>query len=145
MKEDNSLWWNGPTWLKEQDSWPPDIITVASPESNAEAKASKQIFALAVESNDVMDELLLRSSLWRTLRVGAWVARFLRYSKSPRNQRIKGQLTTEEINKQRLFWEKKERGVIGPISSPNDDLNTAFDDVVSLEKSLKKQKITNQN
>ena len=69
VKEDNSLWWNGPTWLKEQDSWPPDIITVASPESNAEAKASKQIFALAVESNDVMDELLLRSSLWRTLRV----------------------------------------------------------------------------
>ena len=107
VKEDNSLWWNGPTWLKEQDSWPPDIITVASPESNAEAKASKQIFALAVESNDVMDELLLRSSLWRTLRVGAWVARFLRNSKSPRNQRIKGPLTTEEINKQRLFWEKK--------------------------------------
>ena len=93
--------------MKEQDSWPPDIITIASTESNAEAKTSKQIFALAVESNDVMDELLLRSSLWRTLRVGGWVARFLRYSKSPRNQRIKGQLTTEEINKQRLFWEKK--------------------------------------
>ena len=37
------------------------------------------------------------------------------------------------------------RGVIGPISSPNDELNTAFVDVVSLEKSLKKQKITNQN
>ena len=55
MKEDNSLWWNGPTWLKEQD-----IITVASPESNAEPKAAKQNFALAVESNDVMDELLLR-------------------------------------------------------------------------------------
>ena len=97
MKEDNSLWWNGPTWLKEQDSWPSDIITVASPESNAEAKASKQIFAITVESNDVMDELLLRSSLWRTLRVGAWVARFLRNNKSPRNQRIKGQLTTEGI------------------------------------------------
>ena len=82
-------------------------LQTSSPESNAEAKASKQIFALAVESNDVMDELLLRSSLWRTLRVGAWVARFLRNSKSPRNQRIKGPLTTEEINKQRLFWEKK--------------------------------------
>ena len=37
------------------------------------------------------------------------------------------------------------RGVIGPISSPNDERNTAFVDVVSLEKSLKKQKITNQN
>ena len=82
-------------------------LQTSSPKSNAEAKASKQIFALAVESNDVMDELLLRSSLWRTLRVGAWVARFLRNSKSPRNQRIKGPLTTEEINKQRLFWEKK--------------------------------------
>ena len=71
MKEDNSLLWNGPIWLKEQDSWPADIITVASPESNEEAKASNHIFALAVESNDVMNELLLRSSLWRTLRVGA--------------------------------------------------------------------------
>ena len=88
VKEDNSLWWNGPTWLKGQDSWPPDIITVASPESNAEAKASTQIFALAVESNDVIDEVLLRSSLWRTLRVGAWVARFLRNSKSPGNQNL---------------------------------------------------------
>ena len=89
MKEDNSLWWNDSTWLKEQDSCPPDIITVASPESNAEAKASKQIFVLAVESNNVMDEVLLRSSLWRTLRVGAWVARFLRNNilKKSENQR----------------------------------------------------------
>ena len=71
VKEDNSLLWNGPIWLKEQDSWPADIITVASPESNEEAKASNHIFALAVESNDVMNELLLTSSLWRTLRVGA--------------------------------------------------------------------------
>ena len=39
--------------------------------------------------------------------MGAWAVRFLRNSKSPRNQRIKGPLTTEEINKQRLFWEKK--------------------------------------
>ena len=69
MKEDNSLWWNGPTWLKEQDSWPLDIITVVSP-----AETSKQIFALAVETNGVMDKLLLRSSLWRTLRVRAWVS-----------------------------------------------------------------------
>ena len=53
-----------------------------------------------------MDKLLLRSSLRRTLRVGAWVARFLRNSKSPTNQRIKGSLNTEEINKQSLFWEK---------------------------------------
>ena len=33
--------------------------------------------------------------------------RFLCNSKSPRNQRIKGPLTTQEISKQRLFWEKK--------------------------------------
>ena len=102
VKEDNSLWWNGPTWLKEQDSWPLDIITVVSP-----AETSKQIFALAVETNDVMDKLLLRSSLWRTLRAWCVGRRFLCNSKSPRNQRIKGPLTTQEISKQRLFWEKK--------------------------------------
>ena len=107
VNEENSLWWKGPTWLKDPGSWPADIVTSATPESVAEAKATKQIFALAVHEEDAFDDLLSRRALWRTLRVGAWIARFLHNTRVQRGKRIAGPLTTEELDKQKLFWEKR--------------------------------------
>ena len=106
VNEEKSLWWEGSTWLKDPGSWPPDIVTSATPESDAEAKATKQIFALAVHE-DVFDELLSRRTLWRTLRVGAWIVRFLNNTIAQGGERITGPLTTEEIEKQKIFWEKR--------------------------------------
>ena len=56
---------------------------------------------------DDFDDLLSRRALWRTLRVGAWIARFLHNTKVQRGKRIAGPLTTEELDKQKLFWEKR--------------------------------------
>ena len=48
VNKENVLWWEGPNWLKDPPGWRPDIVTTATPESEAEAKATKQVFALAV-------------------------------------------------------------------------------------------------
>ena len=41
VNKENVLWWERPNWLKDPASWPPDIVTTATPESEAEAKATK--------------------------------------------------------------------------------------------------------
>ena len=51
--------------------------------------------------------MLHKYSLWRTLHITVWVARFVRNTRSPTLQRKRGPLTTEELNVQRRFWEKR--------------------------------------
>jgi len=74
---------------KDPASWPPDIVTTTTPESDTEAEATKQVFASAVNGRelDVFDELLSKGSLWHYLRVGAWIQRFLN---NTRNSEHKG-------------------------------------------------------
>ena len=57
---DNPLWWKGPRWLTRKAEWPPDLVTSASPETIAEAKATREIFAVAVAAtaSDELDVLL---------------------------------------------------------------------------------------
>lgn len=91
-----TLWWLGPNWLSQPEDWPPDIVTNTTEESAAEeAKITRELFALAVENPFTLDELLEKHELWRVLRVGAWVARFLHNIRAGRHQRVVGPLTTE--------------------------------------------------
>lgn len=55
VNKENSLWWQGPTWLNDPGSWTPDIVTTATPGSLGEAKATKEIFTLALHVEDVFD------------------------------------------------------------------------------------------
>jgi hypothetical protein len=104
--QENQLWWNGPEWLADQQNWPRDIITSATKESDAEAKVIRQIFAATVEENSKIEELLSKFDLWKTLRICSWMARFTLNCRNP-NQRIRGPLTTAEIESQRLLWVKR--------------------------------------
>ena len=38
--EGEELWWRGPKWLAEKESWPYDIVTDSTPDSQAEAKVT---------------------------------------------------------------------------------------------------------
>ena len=105
--ENKELWWRGPEWLGNPERWSSDIVTSATRESQAEAKATRQIFAVAFAATDELAALLEKCSHWRTLRVCAWVSRFARNSRSPKARRTMGPLTMEEIDKQRLFWVKR--------------------------------------
>ena len=104
---DSKLWWQGPEWLSDKDEWPTDIMTSPPPESQAEAKVTKELFAGATASIDCLDNLLGKFNLAKTLRIVAWVARFARNSRLKKQERMAGPLTTEEIQQQHLFWTKR--------------------------------------
>ena len=99
----DDLWWNGPKWLCDQAQWPPDIVSEATSESQ-ETRPVKQLFAMEIADNDELDELLSKHTLWRTLRVCAWISRFAHNSRGPKASRTRGPLTTREIEKQKTFW-----------------------------------------
>lgn len=37
VTEEKQLWWRGPAWLSDPRAWPPDLVTVPTAESKAEA------------------------------------------------------------------------------------------------------------
>ena len=46
------LWWNRPQWLQHKARWPPDIVPNACQETMAEAKATRDVFAVAIAETD---------------------------------------------------------------------------------------------
>ncbi|XP_068692648.1 uncharacterized protein [Montipora foliosa] len=105
--ENVHLWWSGPEWLPKRQKWPSDIETKTTPESQAEEKVIGEVLAVAQVQEDNLDTLLGKFTLWRTLRVCAWIGRFIHNARSILSNRNKGPLTTEEISKQRIFWLKR--------------------------------------
>ena len=98
------VYWYRPEWVPKRQQWPPDIETKTTPESQEEAKVK---VGVAQGQTDMLDTLPAKSTLWRTLRVCAWMGRFIHNARSAKSDRNKGPLTTEEINRQRLLWLKK--------------------------------------
>ena len=105
--QNHSSWCNGPKWLNNKACWPPDIVTKASDESMAEVKATRDVFAVAIATTDELDTLLEKSSYWKTMRICAWIMRFVHNIRSKKIGRLKGPLTTEETNKAGIFWVKR--------------------------------------
>ena len=103
----HALWWNGPEWLSNKASWPPDIVTSATQESLVEAKAKRDLLSVAVAAADELDDLLEKSSRWRTIRVTAWILRFIQNSPAKKIKRLGGPLTADETKKAELFWGKR--------------------------------------
>ena len=99
IDEGNQLWWNGPNWLSNPEEWPPDLKTAASAESNEEFKLTKQVFALATEEDNDFVKLLSKFAYWKTLRVIAWLLRFVGNTRCLPDRRVTSPLTTSEIEK----------------------------------------------
>ena len=59
------LWWKGPKWLSDKENWPSDIVTSSTPQSQAEAKVTREIFAVAHVVTDEFDALLQKFALWK--------------------------------------------------------------------------------
>ena len=103
----NKLWWSGPQWLGNKEELPPDIVTSETTESQAEAKATKEVFGGVVESRDRLDELLEKFRLSKVMRVYAWLSRFGHNSRPTKSRWIMGPLKTLEIRDQHTFWIKR--------------------------------------
>ncbi len=73
----------------------------------AEVKATRGVFAVAIATTDKLDFLLEKSIYWKTMRICAWIMRFIHNLRSRKTGRLKGPLTTKETNKARIFWVKR--------------------------------------
>ena len=60
-----------------------------------------------VKDRNELDDVLRKGALWRMLRIGAWIARFLHNSRAAKDQRRNRPLTTGQINQTKLLWEKR--------------------------------------
>ena len=98
------LWWKGPKWLADREQWPRDIVTVSTPESQAEAKVVRKGFAGARDKTDEFDVLLEKFPFRKTFRVGAWILRFVYNNRKRKSERTIGPIATEEIEQQKCFW-----------------------------------------
>ena len=137
VAQDDDLWWHGPKWLSHPSAWPVDITTTATAETLAEAKTVREIFKLATDQEvDGFDAVLNKYGLWRVLRIGGWVARFVHNTRHPPCVRKTGPLITEELSIQRRFWEKKaQREGVNSKNYENDrsQLNLQLNDQQLLE------------
>ena len=68
-------------------------------ESNEELKLTKQVFALATEEDNDFVKLLSEFAYWKTLRVIAWLLRFVGNTRCLPDRRVTSPLTTTEIEK----------------------------------------------
>ena len=97
------LWWEGPAWLAEPESWPPDIVTMATSETQAEAKVVREALFVTKTEDDVLNETLEKHGYWKAIRIVAWIARFLSNCKA-KSAKKSGPLTTEETETQVERW-----------------------------------------
>ena len=98
----NTLWLTGPEWLQENP------LTQPTDETDSEAQVVREV-AYVVKSadpeKDEFDSLLERSTLHRTLRVLAWINRFIHNSRG--HEKLSGPLDTEEIEAIKFWWIKR--------------------------------------
>ncbi len=101
------LWWSGPEWLDNPEEWPDNLVTESTATTEAEAKVVRGVLcnAQVQRATDDLHQLLGKHDLHRTLRVFAWILRFINNCKTEEKQR--GALTTQEIENARLWWIKR--------------------------------------
>ena len=105
-REDESakLWCEGSAWLAEPESWPPDIVTAATSETQAEAKVVREALFVTKTEDDVMNETLEKHSYWKAIGIVALIASFLSNCKAKGAKKKSGHLTTEETETHVERW-----------------------------------------
>ena len=103
----NQYWRFGPEWSLNRDQWPPDITLEPSAASNAEAKTTREVLAVAIPRNDTFDELLNKHELWKVLRICSWIRRFFHNCRMPIKERNSGPLKSVEVERQKMWWIKR--------------------------------------
>ena len=138
-KMEENGWYEGPQWLLVREDWPPQPSIKCTPRSQEEENPLKDIVAYTREETptktkeqakgstedqetDEWEELLSRSTHWRTLRTTAWVLRFKTNSlvklKKIKKSRDRS-LYAEELAKAKQHWvERAQRGIPDDMERP---------------------------
>ena len=108
---DNELWRRGPTWLSDQTEWPEDVVITTSPEAEREIKyeqMAKVFTTVSDKAGEVIDEFMEKYDLRKTLRICAWIQRFVKNSrKHQASDRDVGPLKTTEVKNAEMWWIKR--------------------------------------
>jgi len=99
-------WWEGPAWLRTEESkWP--VSNLSLPDANAYAEKKKTVIsALTTDINmKFTNSLLYFSSYLKLLRMVAWILRFL-HNSNPNFESQHGPLSTYEIRRaeEKVIW-----------------------------------------
>ena len=108
----NHLWREGPTWLNNRSEWPADVALEATVETRAEAKVKRENLAVTSVESDEFDQLLDKYDLFKVLRIGAWIQRFISNCRTKPVERASGPLVTEEIQRTKSWWIKRAQLVV---------------------------------
>ena len=65
----SDLWWHGPMWLPFPESWPADIATTPTKESQTEAKIIREVLGVTVKTDDDLDLVMNKYDLWKAIRI----------------------------------------------------------------------------
>lgn len=131
---EQSLWWNGPSWLSRPEAeWP--VLSSAADSAFAEDEQKILTLVTSVDSN-VCDQILNNfSSFSKVKRVLAYVFRFLLNSRPKRLEpKLVGALSPSEIRSSFMFFIKHVQR--SAFSAEIDKLKSGFPN--SLPKSLRK-------
>ena len=97
--------------MTNTNEWPEDIVTAASADSESEAKPTKSILKVE-ESKDELEMALEKYQYRKSMRVIAWIKRFIQNCQAKNENRQTGPLCTEEVQRVRDFWIKKEQSKV---------------------------------
>ena len=109
LLKNSTLWWEGPSWLKEDEgNWPRKFLIEDSSEVEDERKKTNVMMAVQSEKRGVSKviEIGRYGSLVRLLRVTAFVLRFIKNLKGKKAKRDIdiGRLKVEEIEHAEKVW-----------------------------------------
>ena len=92
------VWWEGPSWLPDKTKWPNQPLLTSATESEKKNKRIKELVATVIQSNQRSEHnyLLSKYELLKTLRILAWIYRFINNSRKVIKS---GPLTSKEIER----------------------------------------------
>ena len=95
--------------MSDRGSWPKDIVTKSTTETEMEEKRIKEVFAavISAKDDDQLKMLLTNYNLHNVLRVTAWIKRFIYNTQLKKSVRTGGPLTTDDIERAKIYWIKQ--------------------------------------